>query len=551
MNRYAILITTLYICTLFTLSTQAQPVVDSRAEKEAVAPIIVLTELEVGDKTFELKYKIKNVSDHDIWICDWGKVYAGFQFEVFLDDNYQTLCIQRRLDVLPKYGYRHEPYGRYGRYVRLSSGDEQLESLSFGLPVNASLLYPAQQELKGTTFVKHLVLEIGFYNGDLPEMVHEVLTEAEITGSTKPDHNLVVNNKHDSDLAIKTKPYFVGMSIEEKYGGLLGFNRRNEVQKTGALRVLKSRDDELLLLYTDPPLIGGDVFKLKVDDLEIPCQEEKEELSLRLPPLIPWSRIEIRYEPSMLEYFFPYTGQQRLLSPSEIQHLRSLKTVVVEDQGSLMDFAREISKGKFRGGIVTRRGVAHVTCYRSGKYLSSFNIYDNKSVETEEKEWLWYPSGLHSFETFSPQIQPYELREQCAANLKDLWHRLLLYDWAEKSRLEDSSSNSKMKYPEATEWSEMLARAYIDEGEEVNMKPYKCPSAGEGKCNYAMNPNCRADSPGDMVLLFETKAGWNQHGGPELFTFDKHDPKGGCVLLNDGTVKFIRTPEELRQLRWK
>jgi hypothetical protein len=30
-----------------------------------------------------------------------------------------------------------------------------------------------------------------------------------------------------------------------------------------------------------------------------------------------------------------------------------------------------------------------------------------------------------------------------------------------------------------------------------------------------------------MVLLFETKAGWNQHGGPELFTFDNHDPKGG------------------------
>jgi hypothetical protein len=83
------------------------------------------------------------------------------------------------------------------------------------------------------------------------------------------------------------------------------------------------------------------------------------------------------------------------------------------------------------------------------------------------------------------------------------------------------------------------------------MSYFRCPSAGEGKCNYAMNPNCKPDSPSDMMLLFETKAGWNQHGGPELFTFDNHDPKGGCVLLNDGTVKFIRTPEELRQLRWK
>ena len=83
-------------------------------------------------------------------------------------------------------------------------------------------------------------------------------------------------------------------------------------------------------------------------------------------------------------------------------------------------------------------------------------------------------------------------------------------------------------------------------------KPLICPSTSEGnKCNYAMNPDCKPDSPGDMVLLFETKAGWNQHGGPELFTFNNHDPRGGCVLLNDGTVKFIRTTEELQQLRWK
>ncbi|MDI9432852.1 MAG: hypothetical protein QM570_14145 [Planctomycetota bacterium] len=66
-----------------------------------------------------------------------------------------------------------------------------------------------------------------------------------------------------------------------------------------------------------------------------------------------------------------------------------------------------------------------------------------------------------------------------------------------------------------------------------------------------MNAACEANSPPDMVLLFETKAGWNQHGGPELFTFDNHDPKGGCVLLNDGTVKFIRTEEELHALRWR
>ena len=83
------------------------------------------------------------------------------------------------------------------------------------------------------------------------------------------------------------------------------------------------------------------------------------------------------------------------------------------------------------------------------------------------------------------------------------------------------------------------------------LRRFQCPAAGEGKCHYAANPNCILDSPADTVFLFETKAGWNQHGGAELFTFDHHDPKGGCVLLNDGTAKFIRTREELQQLRWK
>ena len=83
------------------------------------------------------------------------------------------------------------------------------------------------------------------------------------------------------------------------------------------------------------------------------------------------------------------------------------------------------------------------------------------------------------------------------------------------------------------------------------MASFTCPSAGEGRCHYGMNATCTPDSPPDTVLLFGTEAGWNQHGGPELFTFDNHDPKGGCVLLNDGTVKFIRTEEELHALRWK
>jgi hypothetical protein len=113
-------------------------------------------------------------------------------------------------------------------------------------------------------------------------------------------------------------------------------------------------------------------------------------------------------------------------------------------------------------------------------------------------------------------------------------------------------------YPAPPRWCDAIGWAFAgmrigSEQRKINikMKVHICPSVGEGMSTYAMNPGCRYDSASDMVLLFETKAGWNQHGGPELFTFDNHDPRGGCVLLNDGTVKFIRTKEELQQLRWK
>ncbi len=94
-----------------------------------------------------------------------------------------------------------------------------------------------------------------------------------------------------------------------------------------------------------------------------------------------------------------------------------------------------------------------------------------------------------------------------------------------------------------------LDRSWVSE--EKMMVCFRCPAAGEAKCHYAMNPHCEPNSPPDTVLLFETEGGWNQHGGPELFTFDHHEPRGGCVMLNDATVIFIRTEEELQQLRWK
>ena len=77
-------------------------------------------------------------------------------------------------------------------------------------------------------------------------------------------------------------------------------------------------------------------------------------------------------------------------------------------------------------------------------------------------------------------------------------------------------------------------------------------------------PGCRRDPP-DLTACTRVEVhythytqgaidyffGWTPMLERVLFTFDNHDPKGGCVLLNDGTVWFIRTEEKLKQLRWE
>jgi prepilin-type processing-associated H-X9-DG protein len=53
-----------------------------------------------------------------------------------------------------------------------------------------------------------------------------------------------------------------------------------------------------------------------------------------------------------------------------------------------------------------------------------------------------------------------------------------------------------------------------------------------------------------VVLLFESRPGWNQSGGPELLTTENHHGKGCNVLFVDGSVRFIKS-EELVGLKWQ
>jgi hypothetical protein len=127
---------------------------------------------------------------------------------------------------------------------------------------------------------------------------------------------------------------------------------------------------------------------------------------------------------------------------------------------------------------------------------------------------------------------------ECANNMSVLRNGIFLY--AEKFN---------EKYPEPNKWCDLLI-----EFEDLNKKQFRC------KCynckndqlwsSFAINPYCNIRCPNGIVLLFETKAGWNQHGGPELLTLNNHNGKGTNILFNDGTVRYIRKGE-IGKLKWK
>ena len=518
----------IFMITVFSLSfllvprTQEQSELDSSVKKNAIAPIITITKLDVTDTNLELCWEIRNDSAQDVWILA-GLGESGANTSAFMDEDDRTLLIRRRLD-LPANPQMSFPTCN-GRYVRLRAGQILTESVSLTIPIYPYHGFAGGRKTRGLEHATRLTIEIGYYAGDLPGMVRRIIAEDEKNPRIIP----------------AVDPYYT-KTIGGWFRGLLGFNKLNEL--------VRSRDDEVLIPFTSQAFTGERVLRVAADDLHIQYEEKRHTSERHPPDLSPYTCVEIQYHPSMLEYFFPYAVQQRLLSPSEKEYLQSMKTIVVENPDNLKALADEVNKGIRTSEIVRQRSMANVVCYRDDEPLMSFPIYNDNSIVTEGRYRFEWPNGLQSLRTFTPQLQTIDLRVKCAANLKNLWHRFRLYEKVAESGF---FRRRNKPYPAPNTWCDSILRAYrvTKSSDDYLMKPYICPSAGQGKCHYGMNPNCKLDSPPDMVLLFETKGGWNQHGGPELFTFGNHDHRGGCVLFNDGTVKFIRTTEEFQQLRWK
>jgi len=531
MDKSTSIITILSLSLFLAPRIQAQPEAKSGARKTN-APTIIVKKMDLSDKVLKLSYEIRNDTKLDLWIYDGVGEY-NISAETFMEEDNQTLLIRSRLDV-PAQPERAETPSFDGGYVRLPSGEVLSESVSFPIPVRPQYGFGGGRQERGLEFATRLSIEIGYYSGDLPEIIRSKIVKAKKLSRKMP---LVLPNYPKTLFE-----WFDGL-------GFLEFNKMNEG--------LLARDDKVLIPYTDRILKGEQSLRITVDNLSIPYYEEEQDPSIAHDPpdLTSCTKVEIQFQPSMLDYYFPYAVQQSLLSPEEIQYLKNVRTIALEDTEDLKAIINDIGNGTPTiGGITRQRSMAYIVCYDGSEQMMSFPIYNNLHSLVVNGMYLFTRNeGFQSLKVVTPQIQLIELRVRCAANLRDLWNRFQLYDKAEKNRTKDSSNNDESIYPQPTKWCDVMKAAFASIGmkDYWNMRPHICPSAGEDKCHYAMNPNCKTDSRSDMVLLFETKAGWNQHGGPELFTFDNHTPKGGCVLLNDGTVKFIRTKEKLQQLRWK
>ena len=127
-------------------------------------------------------------------------------------------------------------------------------------------------------------------------------------------------------------------------------------------------------------------------------------------------------------------------------------------------------------------------------------------------------------------------RQVCATNMASLGKAMLIY-----TNVYDN------KFPTSSKWCDLLI-----ERAEVPELIFRCKGACEGPCNYAINKNIEglgAKAPPDMVLLFETSAGWNQAGGPEILSTNNHRSEGCNILFVDSHVQFVKT-EDINNLKW-
>src|SRR6185369_17459342 len=104
------------------------------------------------------------------------------------------------------------------------------------------------------------------------------------------------------------------------------------------------------------------------------------------------------------------------------------------------------------------------------------------------------------------------------------------------------------KFPSAKTWCHDI-KEFVG-----NPKVYKAPNdSGPGECSYAFNEKLSGMDEGKInpqtVLFFETEAGWNRSGGPELMLPKPRSGGTYAIGFADGSVQQM-SASRIRSLQW-
>jgi hypothetical protein len=255
------LILALTLCVPLANCSRAQDAHDPNGTQEP-AVTIALTELVVDyeagrapvkEVQLKLSWRIRNNTDHEVWICESINKATPSVFEEFMDTDSRTLVLRRRFGM-PGRLIPHERNNPAGRYVRLRAGQERAESISIALPVTLGNLFLG--EFGNAKYAERLVLEIGYYDENLPALILEIVELAEHL-----DINLGVGY-HGFSQDVRYR-FFGGPIIAFLFKSDLGFGPN--VRSAEA-------NGEMWMFHMGGIHMGEKVLRIEVDNVSIPYE---------------------------------------------------------------------------------------------------------------------------------------------------------------------------------------------------------------------------------------------------------------------------------------
>jgi len=221
----------------------------SQTTVEGVATIR-LTSFDANEQSFRVGYAIVNGSCHNVWICEGIEIAkaGAIDHEVYIDADRKTLMIRRSLQkplpvVLPG------PVRIEGRYVCVRPAEEHAGSFFVPVPVQSRPVFaPGGPDVPTAS---RLIVEIGFYDVDIPTKLAGILSLADMLKCTQPrgtEMNLDTFNE-----------YFPGLAIANAFGGVRGFSSFWE-----------EGSDEIKIPWLWP-VLKENSLRLTIDPVLIPC----------------------------------------------------------------------------------------------------------------------------------------------------------------------------------------------------------------------------------------------------------------------------------------